>query len=286
MDHQIKESEMSQKKISAVIQARFASTRLRGKVLMPLPYSSDQAVLDQIVRRLSHSRFQPLIVLATSTNPADDILETWALRQNIHCLRGDERNVLSRFQEAGLRYQPDTIIRITADNPFIDPALMDEVVEKHLDSGHAYTYSSGLPVGMNIEVVETEALLQLRTLDLLPEEEEHVTLAIRKRPERFKVNTIHMDIPPGGELRLTVDNDLDYVLACCIYDELYPDDPLFGLDKIASLIARRPWIAMINAGSVQKTSGQTLEEELQAATRLLEQQELFKAAGVLRQHKP
>jgi spore coat polysaccharide biosynthesis protein SpsF len=48
--------------------------------------------------------------------------------------------------------------------------------------------------------------------------------------------------------RFTIDYAEDYAFIRSVYDELYPADPLFGMEEILALLERRPDIYAINAG--------------------------------------
>lgn len=110
----------------ALIQARMRSSRLPGKVLRRL---NGKPVLDWVIDRAALARRLDRIVLATSDDPADDILAAHARARGIAVERGSERDVLDRFAKAAAAQKADVVVRITADCPLIDPALIDAVIE-------------------------------------------------------------------------------------------------------------------------------------------------------------
>jgi spore coat polysaccharide biosynthesis protein SpsF len=108
------------KKVAFIIQARMQSTRLPGKILMPLPVGSNVPLLGRIVETLKISNTNHSIIVATSTNPENNLLETFCKENNVACFRGSEDDVLSRFIDIVKNTDYDLIVRLTADNPFVD----------------------------------------------------------------------------------------------------------------------------------------------------------------------
>ena len=106
-------------KISAIIQARTSSTRLPNKIFLPL---GNEPLIWHVVDRLKCSKFINHIVIATTNNKNDDIIENWSRENQIDCFRGDENNVLSRFYSCASYYESEIIVRITSDDPFKDPS--------------------------------------------------------------------------------------------------------------------------------------------------------------------
>jgi spore coat polysaccharide biosynthesis protein SpsF len=119
-------------KVGAIIQARMKSTRLPGKVLMPLPVEATDALITWPIRSLKNSTLIADIILATSENVENSPLKDVADQQNVLFFQGDENDVLSRFVEAAIQHELDVIVRITGDNPIIDVRLIDELLSLHL----------------------------------------------------------------------------------------------------------------------------------------------------------
>ena len=118
---------MGKPRVAAIIQARMGSSRLPGKVLMPLV---GKPVLWHIIHRLRKSRTVDVIAIATSDRPDDDALVEFANREDIPLIRGPVDNVLLRYAKAAEELDPDVIVRVTGDAPLIDPATVDKLVEK------------------------------------------------------------------------------------------------------------------------------------------------------------
>jgi spore coat polysaccharide biosynthesis protein SpsF len=199
----------------AVIQARMASTRFPGKVLSPL---GGRPVVDWVLRRLSRAERLDRIVVATTDCPADDPLARHCAESDVDCFRGGESDVLGRFHAAARQFPADRIVRINADNPFIDPRFIDELVKFAESTGAeyaSYRRGDGKPVMLTAVSFFAEAVSRT-CLERADREltdaflREHVTLGIYTQPERFRVRWL--DAPAWCDdprLRLTVDTPAD-----------------------------------------------------------------------------
>lgn len=240
-----------------LIQARQGSSRLPGKSALPLPLGAvgpSATILGRIVTRAKRARLVSEIIVATTTEPLDDELAALAAQLQVGMFRGSEQDVLSRFTEAFTQAVPSkliaAVVRLTADNPAIDPGFLDQAVAHHLATGADYTLTTGLPLGTNLEVISPEALLRAHREARQPDEREHVTPYLRRHPELFKLETLALAVPSAvAALRLTVDYASDYALLSLLYSELGPN---FTLADLPTLLARYPWLAAVNAGNVQR----------------------------------
>jgi spore coat polysaccharide biosynthesis protein SpsF len=194
------------------------------------------------------------VVVATTIQPLDAPLADLAKQLGVGVFRGDEQDVLGRF--AGALTQAggiDTVVRLTADNPAIDSAFIDAAVAHHRTAKADYTYTSGLPLGINIEVISAAALLRAHHEATAPDEREHVTPYLRRHPELFRLETLALAVSPTvARLRLTVDYPSDYALLSLLFSELGHDFSLTDPAGLLALLARHPWLADINAGNVQR----------------------------------
>lgn len=265
-----------------IIQARLGSTRLPGKVLLPLPYGSKTSVLEQIIRRAGKASSLDEVVVATSANKSDDEVDALCHALNVKCFRGDEHNVLSRYFHAAEAYDLDVIVRLTGDNPCIDYDLLDSAVRHHVDGKTDYTITRYYPAGMNIEVLSSQALRSAFDEARADHEREHVTPYIAADPIRYKSASIDAE----GEyrrpdIRVTLDTEEDYALLCAVFDCLYPRDKFFGIKEIIRLFDMKTWLKLINKKIIQKGIFDSLEKEIEEAIRICELQDLIKAKGVL-----
>ena len=228
-----------------IVQARMSSTRLPGKVLMPMPFASEKTLLGGIVKALSLSGAK--IIVATSVDQENDPIEQLCKSEGIKCFRGSEDDVFSRFHTIQDQESFKTIFRFTADNPFIDLSKLTEFYRSFDASDVDYACSTGLPLGMNFEVMKGRVVLDLNNLELDEDEREHVTLRV-KRDDSFSKKSIVLG--DSADLRLTVDTALDYAQVSLIFSKLGGD---VNLNKILRLKKNFPWLFKLNKGVMQKS---------------------------------
>ena len=193
----------------AVVQARMSSTRLPGKVLADL---GGRPVLEWVVSRLRDSAELADVAVATSGDPGDDPVADAAQELGARVVRGPLDDVLGRYAIAARGLGAEGLVRITADCPLIDPAVVDEVVAEWRAGDADYVANviepRTYPGGMDTEVVSTEALLAADAEATDGYEREHVTPFVRSRPERFSQQAVTLD-PPQADVRLTLDTPED-----------------------------------------------------------------------------
>ena len=148
---------------TAVVQARMGSVRLPGKVLMEIEGSP---ILWHVVNRLKRSRLIRKIVVATTKDIKDNMIEDYCIKQDIDFYRGSEKDVLDRYYQAASIYQADPVVRITADCPMIDPDIVDKVISGYLADidnlkGSSNTVKRTYPRGLDTEVISFSALEQI-----------------------------------------------------------------------------------------------------------------------------
>ncbi|WP_291845340.1 hypothetical protein [Maricaulis sp.] len=203
----------------AVIQARTGSNRLPGKILETL--HDDVSLLAYQCRQLRMIDGVDELVIATTTNPDDDAVVTLAEREGIPVFRGSEEDVLSRFLLVADETVADTLVRITSDSPFRDPAVIARCVAEHKAERADYTRPSAghLPKGLRAEVVETAVLRQLNAAaETTPRDREHVTVFIRDHLDRFRCHTV--DFPDAlrrPDFDVSVDTIEDLALVRALY---------------------------------------------------------------------
>lgn len=233
--------------ILAIVQARMSSTRLPGKVLKDI--LGVPMILRQL-ERIERSRLIDRVIVATSTENSDDVLAETLSDAGVEVFRGSLDDVLSRYQTLRARYNPKHIVRLTADCPLTDPAVIDAIIEQHRASGADYTsnvIARTFPRGLDAEVFTVEALDRLSLLELSEPEHEHVTLGFYKRPEQFSL-TNFAGIEDNSQLRWTVDNPEDYEFTRWVYGELYSANPAFTSEDIIALLQKHPERILIEDG--------------------------------------
>ncbi len=231
--------------VAAIIQARLGSTRLPGKVLKDL---NGKPLIKNIIDRINKCAMVDKILLATTVNSVDDELVDWCRSNNVDCYRGDENNVLDRYYEAAKSIGADIIVRVTADDPFKDPVVIDNVIKmlETEDLDFAFNNSpTSFPEGLDTEVFKFSAIEKAHNADTTDFENEHVTQYFYHNPSLFKMKN-YPYTRDVSNIRLTVDTDEDFVLAKQIYSKLSPNNEMFYLEDILKLIDKEPDILKLN----------------------------------------
>lgn len=234
----------------AILQARTTSTRLPRKILLRL---FGKTVLEHIITRVHAAKTVDAICVATTTNATDDVTASIARSCGANVYRGSEDDVLDRFYQAACQTQADTIIRVTADDPFKDPDVIDLIVQTFEQGGFDYvsnTMQPTYPEGIDVEVFSMAALTRAWQEVSLPSEHEHVTPYIWKHPDRFRTqNVTYME--DLSHMRWTLDKPEDWVFIQQVYDALYPEKPIFLMNDILHLLQERPFLADLQSATVR-----------------------------------
>jgi spore coat polysaccharide biosynthesis protein SpsF len=196
-------------RVGVIVQARLSSTRLPGKVLADI---CGQPALLLLLERLLHAGEPDLIAVATSEKPDDDALVEAVEGAGVSVVRGPLDDVLERYRLASAALDCDGIVRITADCPLIDPAVVDRVVARWRSGDEDYVANvlepRTFPIGQDTEAISRTALDAAAAEASKPYDREHVTPYVRSRPERFPQAPVTLD-PPLGTLRLVLDTPED-----------------------------------------------------------------------------
>lgn len=239
-----------------IVQARMTSTRLPGKVLLPL---AGEPMLTRLVERLRRVQRADGIVIATTTNATDDPIAALCSQLGMPCHRGSEHDVLSRYADAARLHGADTVVRITSDCPLIDPALIDRVIAAYEEGDSDYVSNMlppTWPYGMAVEVFSATALAQAHAEATQAAEREHVTPFIYWHPERYRLRNVASPVDLSQH-RWTVDTPEDYALVGRLFDHLMPNHPQFTQADVLALLDQHPdWIA-INQHIQQKSATET-----------------------------
>lgn len=239
------------KKITvAIIQARMGSTRLPGKVLKEL---SGQPVLYHIIKRVEQVPGIDKIIVATTEENIDNSIENYANSIGICCFRGNSDNVLDRFYQAATSSCADVIIRLTADNPLVDPQVLEQLLDLFVKCDYEYVATSGYPIGLGMEIFTYEALATAYKNASLPYEKEHVTPYMYREGQKVGRLVAPVD---RSSLRFTMDTPEDYEFIQRVYDALYHGSHDFYLSDVLAFLNKYPDIVKINAHVHQKKLGE------------------------------
>ncbi len=238
-------------KTVAIIQARMSSTRLEGKVLLPL--RENELVLDSVFNRIIKSKTIDEVVIATSIAMSDDEIEIYCKKKNYPVVRGSLEDVLERFYFAAMQYNADIIVRVTADSPLIDFMLNDSLMD--FFSAHKLDYA-GVPQeylarGISTEIFNFDSLERTFKEALAPHRE-HVTSYMYTNPHIFKC--LRMDPPAiyrlSQKYRLTLDTQEDYQVIKSIFTSF--DAEYIEIKDVIEFLQNNPNISKINSSYIQK----------------------------------
>jgi len=201
------------KNIGCIIQARTGSSRLPNKVLKKLDTKNPQLFF--VINQLQNCKLIGKIVVATTTLTEDDAIVDFLKESNIEYFRGSSENVLERYYKCAKNYSFDIIIRITADNPLIDPTIVDLAIEKFIPNSFDYLTNARkrtFPFGTEVEIFTFSALEKAYKNATKAFELEHVTPYFYTNPEQFKIYDL-INPEDLSSFRWTVDriNDLNLV---------------------------------------------------------------------------
>lgn len=238
--------------VLAIVQARMGSSRLPGKSLAEL---GGVPIIDWVYQRLSASQAVSKVVVATTTEPQDDPLVTHLENCQADVVRGHPTDVLHRFGTVLEAEAAEWVVRITADNPFVQPELIDAAVEQAAGVRYVYSgHTNRMPRGFDLEVVHRSALEEALAQAVAPEEREHVTPYIARRPEVFESR---MFDPPQwarrGDLRFTVDERDDLAALRAIVDGMGALPATLAGPDLIQFCDQHPEIVALNAGIAHRT---------------------------------
>lgn len=231
--------------ILLIVQARTSSTRLPGKVAMPI---LGKAMLHQQLDRLKCCIAVDEICVATSVENSDTVVEDICKGAGVKCFRGNLNDVLGRFYQCARFYRADTIVRICGDCPLIDSQLIDKIIEFHKENKADYStncINRQYPDGQDVEVFSFSALEQAYFEAEKPSEREHVTPYIRESG-RFSVKNFH-ELEDFSNYRMSVDYRQDFQLVKKVFEALYEKDSNFGLGAIVEYLQRHPEVVQLNS---------------------------------------
>lgn len=239
-----------------IIQARMGSTRLPGKVMIKI---KEKTILNHIVDRIKYCNNIDEIIVATSIDKNNDVIEKECSRIGVNCFRGSEQDVLARYYNAATKTQADLIVRITADCPMIDyniiDKMMDEFMKKCISKKMDYmsnfdVVKNTFPRGMDVEIITIDALKKSYKEAKKDYEREHVTPYIYNNPGRFSMLG-YSNNEDLSKYRFTLDTKEDLKLIKIIYDNFY-NDSKFNMVDIISFLNKNPELIKINQSVIQK----------------------------------
>ena len=237
--------------VVVIVQARMSSSRLPGKVLLPL---MGKSLLARMIERLKMSDYGAGLVIATSTGVADDAIAKEAEALGVSCYRGSLNNLLDRHYQAAKLCNADVVLKIPSDCPLIDPKAIDHVLDFFFANRNHYDYVSNLhpatwPDGNDVEIMAMHCLEQAWRKATRPLELEHTTPYIWENPNVFSIGNVPWETGLDYSMshRFTIDYEEDYLFIKRVFEELYPAKADFSCGDILALLEQKPEIYELNA---------------------------------------
>jgi len=223
-------------KVAGIIQARMGSTRLPGKSMADL---AGKPLIFRFVERVKRSLRLDEIVLATTTKSEDDVLLKVAGELDIKVFRGSENDLVDRYYQVARKFKADIVVRLCADNPVIEPAEIDRIIDYHLKTGNDFSSNThniddnGYPDGLGAEVYSMGTVEKLWKVTVDPANREHPHSYIYENWDKFKVGTIKCPLEfSRPELKLDVNTSEEYEFINAIYQYCYPRNNEFHITEI------------------------------------------------------
>ena len=241
--------------VGVIIQARINSSRLPGKVMKTI---AAKPMLYHVLNQVNNSKNADIVILATSDQSDDDIIEEFCKKQNQTFFRGSKNDLLDRYYKCAKQFNLDIIVRITSDCPLIDPELIDKMISHFMKNDNDY-YSNNFekingdwknskcnfPQGMTVEICTFSTLERAWKSASSLSEREHVFPYVQFHPELFNLENkiFHHDL---SYIRCTVDHPEDLEFICKIYELMPKNLDYITISEIETIVKQHPEIVKIN----------------------------------------
>ena len=244
-------------RVAVIVQARMASTRLPGKVLLPL---AGITVLEHVLTRCAAIRNADVVVCAVpDTSESDPVAaeaEQIGERTGTKLFRGSESDVLDRYYGAAQAVEADVILRVTSDCPLLDPAICAQVIDLLNETGTDYAANNmpvGWPHGLDCEAMTFAWLQRAEQEATDPFDREHVTPFIRNHQAAAKAN---FDGPgaPAVMHRWTLDTPADMEFMRALFEKMPAGEEAWPYTVPLAVVETYPAIAAINAADNTRLS--------------------------------
>ncbi len=202
------------------------------------------------------------IVVATTIAQADEAIVRECEALGVQVVRGSEQDVLSRYMLAAEQSGAETIVRLTADCPLLDPLLVLGMIQYFSETKIDYLSNGiepGLPLGQSVEVFSAAALQRAFEESTQNYEREHVTPYLYEQPGRFAIahlgwpSTVKRSWPDDlSQYRWTVDTEEDFDLVQRIFESGYREGQAFGIGEILKVLDENPQWSALNSEVRQK----------------------------------
>jgi len=237
--------------VTAIIQARIASSRLPGKTMRE---TMGKPMLWYMINRLKKSELIEKMVIATTTKERDRIIREFAERNGLETYSGSEEDVLDRYYQTAKKFNLETIVRFSPDCPLIDPDIVDRIIGYYLKNKNRLDFVHGglsFPEGVgDTEVFSFTVLKKVWQEARLASEREHVTSYIWKNPQFFRIATVENE-KDLSHIRLGIDDEKDFQVVAEVFKNLYKENEIFHLKDILDFLNKNPELLQLNKHTIR-----------------------------------
>ena len=239
---------LSRSTVDAILCARMGSSRLPGKIMLPV---AGRPMLQFTIERLRHSSRIARLVVATSNRLEDDAVARLCDRLSVPCYRGSVDDVVDRVYRCARHYDMAHIAFFGGDNPLIDPSVCDEIIGVYLSSLGSYDYVTNnfpptYPDGQEVEVTSFQTMKTVWLEAKGERQREHLLTVLWDNPQRFRIFNVTLQ-PNLHHERWTLDFPEDYKFLNSVVESLYPTNPMFGMQDVIDYLNKHPELREINA---------------------------------------
>lgn len=243
-------------KVVASIEARMTSTRLPGKSMKKIV---GKPMLELLLERVKRTRRIDEVVVATTSNSTDDIIEELTKQMSVRCFRGSEIDVLGRVLKAAKSTDADVILELWGDSPLIDHRILDELIEYYFKNDFDCigttlpNFKKTYPLGLSALIFSRKILEEVDNTTQNPVDRENVSNYIYEHPEKYKIAAL--PCPPElnfPNLRFTVDEQSDFDVVKAVFEKLYPVNPDFSTPEAINFLNSNSDIRDLNKHVVQR----------------------------------
>ena len=232
-------------KVGVIVACRMKSSRLKEKALLPI---GDLPSVEFCLRNALKFKGIHKVILATSTEAQDKILEQHTFDLKVGFYQGHPEDVMQRYIDVCEAYDLDVVVRITADMPFVDDEICSFLLEEHFKSGAEYTVGTDAAVGVNLEIFNVSCLKRIKAYFPNAEYSEYMTWYFQNNPDHVRIHKVDLPELFVRPYRLTLDYEEDLTLFNEIHEDVLPlAGTEYTLRDVITYLDHHPEIAAINS---------------------------------------
>jgi spore coat polysaccharide biosynthesis protein SpsF (cytidylyltransferase family)/sialic acid synthase SpsE len=240
----LKKTDFKAANIAVIIACRLKSTRLAEKALLKI---GDLTSVEYCLRNAKKFDYINHVILATSDLPSDADLMNYTFDESVIFHKGHPEDVVQRYLDVVNSLKIDVIVRVTADMPFIDNEILQLLLDSHFKNGADYTSAKTAAVGTNLEIINAQALREVKSYFPSADYSEYMTWYFLNNQDHFKINMVELPDELVRSYRLTLDYEEDLIMFNIIHKELDAINPDFNLKSIFTYLDEHPEVAKLNS---------------------------------------